>query len=280
MSADPPSVFDTLNEPFRAWYGEVEDAAFAQLDAALVVHSTPTGGSYTLVRGGADTTATPVRPRFGELRAVTHVPLSMYALQRRAPDLAGVEGATAAQRRHELLGLARAALVAVGTWPEPDQRSHSAAILSACIDALAAHEPLDAARIAALIVHTKPAVGALVAIAGEIQAHDCTGLLAAWRRELGEDLWARLVAIVGTAPAQQGPGTHGAIVRHALGGDPEADGRLIILVGLQDPMLLRHRLGVVLANRALASTWFGDPHRLESDLMTGPVTEALERLSS
>jgi hypothetical protein len=272
--ADPaaaPDPFAALNEPFVQWYGAVEDAAFAALDLALIVRSTPAGGSYTLLRDGTETTEAPVRARFGELRSVTHVPLSVYALAAHPqPD--------DDERRRRLLSLASTALPVAAAWPEEDERHAATAILTACIDRLEDPTPIRVDGLRRLVAGTKPAVDALVARAGEIQARDCTALLDRWRSEVGDERWARIVAVVGTAPASEGPGTHGLIVHRALGGDAEAEGRLVIIVGLQDDALLRHRLGVVLANRSLAATWFGDAHALESDLMTAPVGDALTRL--
>ena len=271
MAELTPDPFAALNEPFRDWYGAIEDAAFAALDLALIVRSTPAGGEYTLLRDGSETTEAPVRARFGELRSVTHVPLAVYALATHPePD----DG----QRRRQLVSLAEAALPVAASWAEARERSAATAILSACIERLEDPAPIRADDVRGLVARTKPDVDALVARAGEIQARDCTALLDRWRSAVGDEPWGRMVAVVGTAPAQAGPGTHGVIVRRALGGDAEAEGRLVIIVGLQDGVLLRHRLGVVLANRALATMWFGDAHGLESDLMTGPVRDALTHL--
>ncbi len=269
--ADRPDPFVALNEPFVQWYGAIEDAAFAALDVALIVRSTPTGGTYTFIGDGAETTESPVRARFGELRAVTHVPLALYALATNPqPD--------DDERRRRLASLAGTALPEVASWRDAGDRDAATAILTACIDRLDDPSPLRAESLAHLVAAIKPAVDALVARAGEIQATDCTALLDRWRATVGDERWAQVVAVVGTAPAARGPGTHGLILRRALGPDAEAEGRLVIILGLQDEALLRHRLGVVLANRALAATWFGDAHTLESDLMTAPVGDALTHL--
>ncbi|MCH7519602.1 MAG: hypothetical protein IH964_11345 [Candidatus Dadabacteria bacterium] len=126
-----------------------------------------------------------------------------------------------------------------------------------------------------------PAIAKNIELAGKLQVDHFEDVLEKWRKEMGEEEWSRLYAIVGTAWAMRRENVHFQILAQMMGRDAVND-RLIIAESIQDPTEddLIMLLGRVINDRDLAVHVFGEKLKYRMDVeLIGEATreETLKR---
>lgn len=267
MTTPPSDAPAAINDLFAATYARIAEATVAAVDPLLIVHSTPSGGHYALLLDGERESCEPVPDAFRFLKSIAHAPTLLAVLR------SSIGRALDDRDRlvEQLDTWSRASLGALDQRTDlcPAGRNAAHDALVDTIEHLAADPssgPIGASLTAAC--------EALIVEAGRIQAQACRRQLEHWRDAMGPAAWSRLYAIVGTGWGMREHGTHYEILRHVLGRDAIGV-RLFSAMGTKDEEALRHRLGVILANRSTSAAALGDASRMDVELIGDAVVRAL-----
>lgn len=257
MPPSAPTAIDRLNVAFKDLYAARVKERLGQIADVIVVESSPDGGTYRHYRHGEMHRETsPVPPRFRTLKSIAHGPTSLVAV--------GADSQADA-RLAEAARAALAELPSLNLGPEAEPLARRALEFTI--------ENIDAPPVAfpAEIAQT---CEDLITLAGVVQAHACHDLLRHWRTDMGEARWSQAHAIVGTGWGLKEHGTHFEVLLDAFGRDA-LNVRFFADMGEKTPELLLRRLGTILANRATCTVVFGDPRRMDTELLGDAVCDAL-----
>jgi hypothetical protein len=275
LRAEGPSndAFVGVDLAFREFYTQGRAATLAKLGPVIVVEM----DKLTLLRGGRRSESTVIPPIYHRLKSISHVPLALYVA------LAPSGDATIADDRLDRLRAFRARIDGVsgsldrsGLTPAQIERTRpllrqSAAFLDEVLKT-GRYEPCE---LRALTKDAGPIVLANVADAARAQIDAYHAQVSAWRRQMPEEEWSKLhVLILGP----QMPRKHNVAVQYfaKLMGLPGETRRLVyaeVLGGEQQGLnlLATHRL-----DSELAAAFFGDPERMEIDLIGNAASAYLD----
>jgi hypothetical protein len=266
LPADDPSkdAFADVDVAFRELYAQGRAATLEKLGPVIVVEM----DKLILRHGGTRSESTVIPQNYHRLKSISHVPLALYVALAPFGDaplpadrLAGLR--TFSRRVAEVV----ASLEQSGLTPAQIERSRS--LLRRCADFLdgvlktGRYEP---GELRALTKEAGPVVLSNAADAARAQIDAYHAQVSAWRRQMPEEQWAKLrVVILGP----QMPRKHNVAVQYfaKLMGSTGESRRLVYaeeLNGEQQALslLATHRL-----DSELSEAFFGDPERMEIDLL-------------
>jgi hypothetical protein len=261
-----------MNALFRSGYRAARVETLRRLGPVILVRS-----DRLTLRDGGRVLEEPISiPLYHELKAVAHIPLGIFVLLSPWP-----EGALG-ERPIESLGSLRSAIVAAR--PEIETCGFTAGQLArqhdlverslGFIDAVLATRSYSRTALDAFARACGPLVLANAAEAARLQIAAYDRCLKPWREAVGPERWKELrVVVVGRQMPRKGNIAVQYFARR-LGVEGEGP-RLVYAEELSGDEAALDLLGTHLLDREAARAFFGDPERLERDLLGDGAAEAL-----
>jgi hypothetical protein len=269
----PKDVFVDVDLAFREFYAQDRAEILAKIGPTILVEM----DSLVLLRNGTRTESVAIPPIYHRLKAVSHVPLALYVA------LAPFKDGSVSEDRLGRLKAFRAridevsnALEGSGFSPEQVERSRPLLRRSAAfLDEVLKTGRCEPAALKALTRDAAPVVLANVADSVKAQVDAYHAQVSAWRRQMPEAEWSGLHVVV---LGPQMPRRRNVAVQYfaKLMGLPGEGRRLVyaeVLSGEQQALnlLATHRL-----DSELAVAFFGDPERMEIDLLGNAAATYLD----
>ncbi|WZO98527.1 hypothetical protein EP7_000107 [Isosphaeraceae bacterium EP7] len=271
----PVDPFEAVDLDFRALYAGGRAATLARLGPLIIVDQ----DRLILVRDGSRTEANVIPLHYHRLKAVCHVPLSLYvALAPHGDAPIDADRVTNLRTFRNHIQTAAHAVDTAGFTE--DQRARSRRLLDMSLtfldDTLAAgnHDPAALKR---LTRATGPLVLAHAADAARAQIDAYHAQVKLWRKQIPADDWFRLrVLVMGRAL----PRKHNTAVQFfaKLLGTPGESRRLVYAEQLEGEARSVDLLAAHLLDSDLGAAFFDDPERMELDLLGNAAASYLDTL--
>jgi hypothetical protein len=265
-----------MNKEFRRTYARAREDLLARSGPVLVVR----GDDLVLIRGGKRTEVRAVPPVYHTLKAVAHVPLTVYVLLAStgdAPIPAGRLAELSAYRRR--VAEAGKSLKGRGLSAEVLQRQDK--ILSASLrflDKALEAKAVKPGELVELARGVAPLVMANAADAARAQLEGVHKQVRAWRGELTAAEWKSLrVLILGPALPRKGNVMTQYFAR--LLGERGEGGRILYTEGVFDVPRALDSLGTLLLDTRIGADFFGDEGRMQRDLLADVAQEQLKKMN-
>ena len=213
------------------------------------------------------------------LKAVAHAPLVLFAVVSVAHEKP-LQPAQLEMLRRLTGAIKRASLALSSSALSVDQQIRCAMILDRCRD-WAAKAPerskLSRREFQSFATQLRPAILANIRDAARLKIDACHAVAMRWKRQLAPEEWGRLRVIVS---GSQMPRKHNLLVQYfaRLLGEPGESNRIIYAESIYEETRAFNLLGTHLLDSAAAQVFFGDPHRLDSDLLGPAASEYLNTL--
>ena len=272
-TAAPADAFALADLEFRGLYAGGRATTLAKIDPLIVVEL----DSLILIHDGRRTVVKVIPPLYHRLKAVSHIPLAIYV------SLAPYGAMPLDAERLDRLRTFRTRVIAVlealdqsGLHPEQSQRSR--VILARCrtfLDGVLSAGKYDTAELQALTRAAGPVVLANAGDAARAQIDAYHTQVAAWRREMPPGVWGRLrVLVLGQQMARR----HNVAVQYfaKLLGLPDESRRLVYAEELSGERQGLNLLATHQLDSELAEAFFGNPDRMEIDLLGNAASVYLD----
>ncbi len=264
-----------LNDQFRAAYRETRAWRLSRLDPVIIVQF----DDLHLIRAGQTRTETFTPPIYHQYKAIAHIPLALYV--KLAPrvgrpfDKPMLDWLTAYMKHVQAAG---ASLDGRPGWTAEQLRLHRKIVADsvAFIEKIGGAEQVADEQLTAYTRAMRPLVLASADAAARAQLDGLHALVNKWRAELGPH-WGHVNVVV-LGPKQPRPGNvqYEYFVRAM--GRAAVGKRLWYAEGVFDKDGGANLLGTLLADRGASIAFFGDPVRLERDLLADAAQRHLDRL--
>lgn len=258
-------------------------SAYATARTELIERQGPTiladFDTLTLLDGRNRETVKPNPAALVPLKAVAHAPLALFAIVNVA-DLKPKKPATIDTLRRLTVAMERARQALPGSELSAEQRERSGIILGHCIAWAAAvrdHGELSRQEFQKLVDQLRPAILASVRDAARLRIDASHAVVMRWKRQLAPEAWSRLRVIVS---GSQMPRRENLLVQYfaRLLGEPGESNRIIYAESIFEEPRALNLLGTHLLDSAASQAFFGDPRRLDSDLLGPAAREYLNTL--
>lgn len=267
-----------LDDTMMADYADTQRLVGESQSPVIIVMFNRVGGKYILRRKGSEVSVEPVPALYQQMKSVSHTIVGIFEII--SPYFASTEidnWRPKLTEYNKMLKEALSALKDVGMPPDVEKRCRT--ILEGGVKFT--DEALKTGTFSSegYSKYTKsvwPAIAKNIELAGKLQVDHFEDVLEKWRKEMGEEEWSRLYAIVGTAWAMRRENVHFQILAQMMGRDAVND-RLIIAESIQDPTEddLIMLLGRVINDRDLAVHVFGEKlkYRMDVELIGEAIRE-------
>jgi hypothetical protein len=265
----------SLNEASRAAYRNAREEALRRTGPVILVE-----GDELVLRYGASRTVARFAPDvYHDLKAVSHVPLAVYALLRSCAD-----GPVNDERLYDLktyrerVAAARGGLGGRGL--SADQLDRQDKIFQRSLeflDGVIKSRRADAKALTEFTRGVRPLLDANAADAAAVQLDALHRQVTAWRETLTAEEWGRLTVIVmGT----QLPRKDNLAVQYfaRLLGEPGEGRRVVYAEALFDEAKALDLLGTRLVDTGVGTAFFDDPQRMYRDLLGDAAREHLGKM--
>jgi hypothetical protein len=226
------------------------------------------GEKLLLIQGDRRRSGTPVGPAYHHLKAVAHLPLTLFVELSGAPDGPPAEGT--ARRIRDL----RARVAAVEqefdridfATGDRDVLRRILAAGARFLDDVLRSGMVDGAALRPFAASLKADIERTIDVAAAIELGHYQAEIEAWRKELSDDEWRSLRAVV---IGSQMPRRDNRVVQllAALLGVTGEGPRIVYAEGLYEEQRALNLLGTHLLDAEAASAFFDDSTRLERDLL-------------
>lgn len=290
QGGDPLTI---LNADFRAAYRAARTRTLSATDPIIVVQF----DDLHLIRGTSIRTETFTPPIYHQYKAIAHIPLALHVMLMRPVVSALAEVADEPNLDYRTLprpfdeetlsGLrdyrahvvaARASLDGRPGWDSTQLTLHRRIADGglALIDRALATRAISAGELTAYARANRADVLASADAAGRAQLDGLHALMTRWRAELGP-AWDRAEVVV-LGPRQPRVGNLQFLYFERLMGRAAVDRRLFYAEGVFTREGGVDLLGTILLDRGASIGFFGDPRRLERDLLEDAARRHLDRL--
>jgi len=265
----------TLNASFRDAYKDLRTWAIAKSDPVIVVQF----DDLHLIRKSGTKTERFTPPIYHEYKAIAHVPLALYVkLARhvgRPFDKAMLDWLTGYLKQVQAAG---ASLDGRPGWTPDQLRLHKSIVAASVqfIEKVGGAEQASEDDLTNYVRAMRPLVLASADAAARAQLDGLHALVTKWRQELGPH-WSHTDVIV-LGPKQPRVGNvQYEYFKRAMG--PNAEGRrLWYAEGIFDKERGLELLGTIMVDKGASIAFFGNPTRLERDLLADGAAKHLNRL--
>lgn len=282
MTVDPAPISDpflTLNQAFLRIYDQAVAATLARTRPILVVNRP----NLVLLRETGREQHEVIPPLYDHLKAAAHVPLGLYALFAVQSDGAiGPDLLAQLQRFRDLTVTARAAFEPRGhsrEQHEPLEQLLDRSLLF--MDEILQNSSFARAELVSFLRGLRPAIEGSLAAAVRLEIDAYHARMQVWRQQLSAEEWRQLRVVVVEAP-QARTSALGLEYFARLLGEPVQGGRIIFAESLYlsepESWALDHVAKQEL-DTAVATAFFGDPTRLDRDILGDAALKYLETLT-
>ncbi len=275
--ADPPTAdpLVTLNKEFRKTYSRSRAAALARSGPVIVVD----GAKLVLLHGKERWEAEVDLSKYHRLKAVAHVPLTVYLLLGDATeDGISEEGLAELRRLRELIVAARDAPEERGFRAEQCRRQRKLLTdsLAAVEEALKRRRCTEKER-TAFARRMAPLFLDNIADAARVQIDAYHSRVSAWRGQLTAEEWGKLCVVI---MGSQMPRKKNLAVQYfaRLLGESGEGRRIVYAEALFDEKRALNLLGTHRLDREIATAFFDDSLRMDRDLLSDAAAEYLRTL--
>jgi hypothetical protein len=282
VAAEPPPVasgaeaataaLEALNRESRGAYAWARNQVLASQGPIILADL----DTLTLLNGPGRETVTIAPPARLPLKASAHVPLALFGLFAALGERPLATAQIEALRRMSAAG-DRAIEALAQTDFSAEQRTRVRTILEASLaraQAVIARGTFALEEMKTLADEIRPALLASIRDAARLQIDAYQAVVTRWRSQLGADQWGRLRVIV---MGSQMPRKDNLTVQYfaRLLGEPGESKRIIYAESLYEEPRALSLLGTHLIDSAAAQGLFGDPLRLDRDLLGDAAREYL-----
>jgi hypothetical protein len=275
----PADPFEALNGAFLGIYDGAVAATLARTRPIVLVNRP----KLVLFRDARREEMTVLPPLYNRLKAAAHVPLGLYTML--APHGEGVIPPDRLARLRAFRDLAAAALADwdPGGLPaaqrEPLEKLVAPSV--AFMDRLLGDARWAMDELVAFLRGLRPQVDGSITAAVRLEIDAYHAQMVAWRGQMPPEEWRRLRVIVVEAP-QARRAALGLEYFSRLLGEPREGGRILFAESLSltegEQWALDH-VGKQELDTAVATAFFGDPRRLDRDILGDAALEYLNSLS-
>jgi len=276
--SDPGSQlapFEALDREFLSAYAKARTDVLQHQGPIILADS----DTLTLRDGSKRETVQTSPPALLPLKAVAHAPLALFAVVSVA-DQDRLEPAQFETLRRLTDAMDRAIQALPRSDLSAEQRNRAGMILERCRTWAAAvrdQAKLSRQEFQNLVDQLRPAILASARDAARLRIDACHAAVTRWKRQLAPEEWGRLrVIVIGS----QMPRKENLLVQYfaRLLGEPGESKRIIYAESIYEEPRALNLLGTHLLDSAAAQAFFGDPHRLDSDLLGPAAREYLNTL--
>jgi len=269
---------ERFNTSMRDLYGQARSAYATGTRPIIVV----AGDEVILVTEDGSDARRYTPPEYHRMKAVSHLVLGLVGAV--APTLDGLpdapdwrEGLRTVATEIDAL---EPALADLGFEGEQEAlfRNMLAEGRSYIAQAVELEQP-DRAAFETLMARIKPTWLQAGMTATRTQLEMLDGIVRGWQAKMPGDVWARLHVLV-TGPRNPRVNNVQTAYFLRLLGEREPGGRVLYTENIFDPDQAMQLLAAVLAERAVGSLVFGDPYRMEVDLLGFAAGAVLDELIS
>ncbi|MDB5353344.1 MAG: hypothetical protein JWN86_4591 [Planctomycetota bacterium] len=268
-------AFETADLEFRSFYAGGRAETLAKLGPVIVVEL----DRLILIRDGNRIEAPVIPPLYHRLKAISHVPLAIYV------SLAPYGRTPLDQARLTRLRAFRASVTALSDSLDnsgfsAEQLDRSRLLLQRCmefLDGVLKNARYEDAELRLLTKAAGPLVLASAGDAAKSQIDAYQAQVTSWRRDLPAEEWSRLrVLVLGS----QMPRKHNVAVQYfaKVLGVPGESRRLVFAEELSGEKQGLNLLATHQLDSELAVAFFGDPNRMEIDLLGNAASVYLDSL--
>jgi hypothetical protein len=262
---DPPKdAFAEVDLAFRELYVQGRAATLAKLGPVIVVEM----DKLILLHEGKRSDTTVIPPIYHRLKSISHVPLALYVALAPFGDAPIPDDHLTGLRTFSLrVAEVSASMEQSGLTPAQIDRSRS--LLRRCtafLDGILKAGRYEPGELKALTKEAGPIVLINAADAARAQIDAYHAQVSAWRRQMPDEQWAKLrVVIIGP----QMPRKHNVAVQYfaKLMGLPGESRRLVYAEELSGEQQALNLLATHRIDSELSEAFFGDPERMEIDLL-------------
>lgn len=261
-----------MNALFRSGYRAARVETLRRLGPVILVRS-----DHLTLRDGDRVLEAPVTiPQYHQLKAVAHIPLAIFVILSPWPEGALAEGPGAdLESLRRAIEAARPELATCGFTADQLARQRDIVERSlGFIEGVRAAKSYSRTGLDAFARGCGPLVLANATDAARLQIAAYDRCLKPWRESVGPERWKDVrVVVVGRQTPRKGNVAVQYFAR-LLGVDGEGP-RLVYAEELSGDEAAIDLLGTHLLDREAARAFFGDPERLERDLLSDGAAEAL-----
>lgn len=274
-----------LDDKMMANYADTQRLVGQSQSPVILAMFNGVGGKYILIRNGNVEAVEPVPALYQQVKSVSHTIVGVFEIV--SPYFANSEADNWRAKLTEynkMLKDALATLKDIGMPPEVEKNCRT--ILEGGIKFT--DEALNAGSFtsegySAYAKSVWPAIAKNIELAGKLQVDHFEALIKKWRKEMGEEEWSRLYAVVNTAWAMRRENVHFQILAQMMGRDAIND-RLVIAETIEDPTQddLIMLLGRIINDRDLAVHVFGRKleYRMDVELMGNSTKDEIIKKAS
>lgn len=264
-----------LNQAFRDAYRRARQESLDRAGPVLIER----GGTLVLLNEGRRQEVEYMPALYHQVKAVAHVPLALYVvLTHHTGGPLGDEMLAELRRLRDLVVKARDGLEALAHPADVLGKEHQViADALAFLDGVVGRRQVSREELLEFTRAQGPALLALAAVAARSQLDALHAQVSAWRRQLGDEAWARLRVVV-SGSAMPRPGHISVQYFAKLLGEAGEGRRLIYAEGLFEEPKALNLLGTHLLDGTVGDAFFADDRRMNRDLLSDAARDYLETL--
>lgn len=264
--SEPPASqsLTDLNADFRAAYSRARTELLRRSGPVILFD----GEKPILLRDDKRKEGTAVGPAYHHLKAVAHLPLTVFVELVNEP-----EGALGVEARGRLRSLRERTSAVERELDEIDfagaDRARQRRLVTTSarfLDGVLDRGTFDQAALRQFAAGARPDIEQNIDAAAALELRHYQSQIEAWRKDLSDDEWRRLhVVVIGS----QMPRRDNRVVQlfAALLGVPGEGPRIVYAEGLYEEQRALNLLGTHLLDDRAATAFFNDPTRLQRDLL-------------
>jgi len=237
------------------------------------------GGKYILRRGGKEVSVEPVPAIYRQIKSVSHTVVGIFEIV--SPYFAYPESENWRATLSEYNKFTKDALATLSKAGMPAEIENNCRLIMrggiAFMDKVLENGTCSAADYSEYAMSLLPTLMKNVNLAGKLQVDHFEAVVKQWRKEMGEEEWSRLYAVVNTAWAMRGKNVHFGILAQMMEQDT-VNHRLIMAESMKDVTEddLFSLLGRIVNDRVLSILVFNKTYRMDVELMGEAAGAAIE----
>ena len=269
------AAIEKLNLQFRQYYAQAREERLAAIDPVVVAR----GDSLVLLHEGKRIEGTTVPANYHDLKTVAHIPLAIFCV------LGEKDNQQLDERTLTKLSTLKKHMLAVLTeledsFADPRLRQLQLDMISECIkliDASTSTRTCTQKQLSTFIDQVRPIILENVESATRLRIDNYHEQMLQWRKQLNQEEWKRLYVVIPGASLARKNETAVQYFSKLLG--ERGEGKRIIYAEAQfEESKDLQLLGTYILDTEVGIAFFGDPWRMQRDLLASAADSYLDSL--